>query len=59
MCFHPILLSGMGIMIGELLRLNQVAEECRRQNRWSFFFSSCPIMLDHAVASPPNAVAIF
>ncbi|WRT63651.1 uncharacterized protein IL334_000574 [Kwoniella shivajii] len=56
---HPILLSGMGIMIGELLRLNEIAVECKRLNRWEFFFSSTPLMVEHGVASPPNAVAIF
>jgi kynurenine formamidase len=55
---HPILLSGMGIMIGEILRLNALAEECKKLNRWTFFLSSCPLMIEHGVASPPNAVAI-
>jgi hypothetical protein len=55
---HPILLSGMGIMIGELLRLNVLSEECAKRNKWDFFFSSCPLMIEHGVASPPNAVAI-
>ncbi|ORY27318.1 hypothetical protein BCR39DRAFT_538316 [Naematelia encephala] len=58
MSMHPILLSGMGIMIGELLRLKSLAEECKKQDRWSFWFTSCPLMIEHGVASPPNAVAI-
>ena len=45
----------MGIMIGEILLLNAVAEECKRINRWSFFFSSQPLGIDHGIASPPNA----
>ena len=49
----------MGIMIGELFKLKEIAEECRRLDRWSFFFSSTPMMIDHGIASPPNAVAIF
>ncbi|WWC58056.1 uncharacterized protein I303_100591 [Kwoniella dejecticola CBS 10117] len=56
---HPVLLSGMGIMICELMRLNEIAEECKKLNRWEFFFSSNPLMIEHGVASPPNAVAIF
>ncbi|ODN97097.1 hypothetical protein I350_08077 [Cryptococcus amylolentus CBS 6273] len=56
---HPTLLSGMGIPIGEILRLNEVASECQRQNRWSFYFSSVPLQNENGIASPPNAVAIF
>ncbi|WVQ84190.1 hypothetical protein IAT38_006341 [Cryptococcus sp. DSM 104549] len=56
---HPVLLSGMGIPICELLRLSDVARECERLERWHFFFSSTPLRMEHGVASPPNAVAIF
>lgn len=59
MSLHPILLSGQGIMIGEMLRLNELAAECEKQDRWTFFFSSTPIHIEHGVASPPNAAAIF
>lgn len=57
--YHPILLSGMGIMIGELLRLDEVSAECQRQNRWSFFISSQPLAIAGGIASPCNAVGIF
>ena len=56
---HPPLLSGMGVLIGELFALDALAEECKRENRWHFYFSSQPIMVEGGVASPPNAVAIF
>ena len=46
-------------MIGELMHLEEAAQECINQQRWSFFISSVPIMVEHGVASPPNAVAIF
>jgi hypothetical protein len=48
----------MGVMIGELFALNALAEECRKQSRWHFFFTSQPLMVEGGVASPPNAVAI-
>ncbi|WWC66897.1 uncharacterized protein I206_100804 [Kwoniella pini CBS 10737] len=56
---HPVLLSGMGIMICELLRLDEISKQCEELNRWEFFFSSTPLMIEHGIASPPNAVAIF
>lgn len=29
--------------LGELFDLERLSEECRRQGRWSFFFSSVPL----------------
>ncbi|KAL7422347.1 hypothetical protein Q5752_002993 [Cryptotrichosporon argae] len=55
---HMILLSGMGIMIGELMRLNALAAACERRGRWDFFFSSLPLGIAHGVASPCQASAI-
>jgi hypothetical protein len=40
---HEWLLAGWGIPIGELFGLERLSEECRRQGRWSFFFSSVPL----------------
>jgi hypothetical protein len=56
---HPILLAGWGTPIGELWDLEALAEVCRRRNRGSFFVTSVPLNYTGAVASPPNAMAIF
>ncbi|KAJ5695945.1 hypothetical protein N7536_006357 [Penicillium majusculum] len=56
---HPILLSGWGTPIGELFELDALAEKCRTLGRWSFFFTSSPLNYTGAVATPPNAMAIF
>lgn len=56
---HPILLAGWGTPIGELFDLEALAETCKRRNRWSFFITSVPLNYRGAVASPPNAMAIF
>ena len=40
---HEWLLAGWGMPIGELFDLERLVEECRRQGRWSFFFSSVPL----------------
>lgn len=55
---HPILLAGWGTPIGELFDLEGLAETCKREGRWSFFLTSCPLNYTGAVASPPNALAI-
>jgi len=56
---HEVLLAGWGCNIGELLDLEKLSEECKRQNRWSFFVASVPNYVPGGVASPVNGVAIF
>lgn len=48
-----------GMPIGEMWDLEVLKEECERQKRWSFFFTSAPLNVTGGVASPPNALAIF
>ncbi|RAK88480.1 hypothetical protein BO79DRAFT_265682 [Aspergillus costaricaensis CBS 115574] len=55
---HEWLLAGWGLPIGELFDLDRLSQECRKRNRWSFFFSSVPLKMPGGVASPPNGVAI-
>ena len=38
--------------------LEDLAEDCRRDGRYSFLFTSAPINLPRGVASPPNALAL-
>ncbi len=40
---HEWLLAGWGMPIGELFDLEKLALECKRLNKWSFFFSSVPL----------------
>ncbi|RDK40171.1 hypothetical protein M752DRAFT_303693 [Aspergillus phoenicis ATCC 13157] len=55
---HEWVLAGWGFPIGELFDLDRLSQECRKRNRWSFFFSSVPLKVPGGVASPPNGVAI-
>lgn len=45
--------------IGELFDLEDLADQCEKTQRWSFFFTSEPLNVVGGVASPPNALAIF
>ncbi|KAF1846058.1 putative cyclase [Cucurbitaria berberidis CBS 394.84] len=56
---HEWLLAGWGMPIGELFDLERLSQECKKRDRWTFFFSSMPLYVPGGVASPPNAVAIF
>lgn len=56
---HEVLLAGWGCPIGELFDLEKLAEQCKKEKRWSFFVSSEPCNVPGGVASPPNILAIF
>ncbi|KAI1608171.1 hypothetical protein EDD36DRAFT_483150 [Exophiala viscosa] len=56
---HPVLLAGWGTPIGELFDLEKLSETCKELGRWTFFLCSVPLNYSGAVASPPNAMAIF
>lgn len=55
---HDWLLALLGIPIGELWNLEQLAEECAKRRKWTFFSTSAPLNVPGGVASPPNALAI-
>ncbi|OCF36999.1 hypothetical protein I316_01597 [Kwoniella heveanensis BCC8398] len=55
---HQVFLAGFGLPIGELFDLRELAEQCKRLNRWTFFFASCGLYVDGGIATPPNAQAI-
>lgn len=55
---HQILLAGLGMPIGEMFVLDELAKECEKQERWTFMFTSEPLNVRGGVASPPNALAI-
>lgn len=59
LAMHDHLLSLWGMNIGELWDLEALSGECKRQNRWSFFFTSAPLNVKGGIASPPNAIAVF
>jgi hypothetical protein len=40
---HQWCLAGWGMPIGELFDLDELAEQCRARNRWSFFLQSMPL----------------
>ncbi|ORY75314.1 cyclase protein [Leucosporidium creatinivorum] len=55
---HDHLLGALGMPIGELWNLEELAERCKEQKRFTFFLSSTPLHVPGGVASPANAVAI-
>jgi kynurenine formamidase len=58
MNLHVRILPMLGLPIGELFWLEDLARDCAADRRWSFFITSAPINLPGGAATPPNAVAI-
>jgi kynurenine formamidase len=55
---HDHLLGALGMPIGELWNVEELASRCKDERRWTFFLSSTPLHIPGGVASPANAVAI-
>lgn len=55
---HFKLIPALGLAVGELFWLDDLAAACRADRRWSFFFTSAPLNVPGGVGSPPNALAI-
>ena len=55
---HVRLLARLGLYIGELFALDELASACTADGRWTFLFVSAPLRLQGALGSPANAVAI-
>lgn len=55
---HIHLLPMLGIPIGELFFLEQLARDSHESGQWTFLLTSSPMHLRDGVATPPNALAI-
>ena len=55
---HTVLLPMLGLPLGEMFFLDELADDCAADGRYEFMFTSAPLNLPHGVASPPNALAI-
>ena len=51
---HNFLLAGWGVPIGEMFYLEELAELCKKHNRWTFFVTSSPLNVPRGCSSPPN-----
>lgn len=55
---HRRLLPLLGMPIGELWALDELAAVCAEAQRWSFFLSSVPLHLPGGAGSPSNGLAV-
>jgi kynurenine formamidase len=61
-CIYPLhvrLIRDLGLTIGELWWLEELAAGCADLRRWTFFLTAPPLNVTHAAGSPLNPLAIF
>lgn len=55
---HRPLIALLGMAVGELWRLDELAGACAADGVWEFFLTVKPLHLRGGVGSPPNAIAV-
>lgn len=55
---HMVLIRDMGVTLGEMLDLEELAEDCAGDGRWDFLFVAPPLKLSRGVGSPINPLAV-
>lgn len=55
---HMVLIRDMGMTLGEILDLDELAADCAADGVWEFLLTAPPIKFTNAVGSPINPLAI-
>lgn len=55
---HPVLLRDLGVLIGELHRLDRLAAACADDGRYEFLYVASPLNIVGGTGSPVNPLAI-
>ncbi len=55
---HMVLIRDMGMTLGEILDLDELAADCADDGVWEFLLTAPPIKFTNAVGSPINPLAI-
>jgi len=55
---HLVCLRDMGLTLGEMFDLDQLAADCAADGAWEFLFSAPPLKVSGGVGSPLNPLAI-
>ena len=55
---HELALVYMGIILGEIFELDQLATACATAGRYEFFFAGAPLPIRGGVGGPVNPIAV-
>ena len=54
----PLCIRDMGLTLGEMFVLDELAADCARDGVWEFLFSAPPLRVTGGVGSPLNPLAV-
>ncbi|BDB98388.1 cyclase family protein [Saccharolobus caldissimus] len=55
---HAALMRNLGVIFNEILWLEDLAEDCRKDNQWDFLYVGAPLKINKATGAPINPVVI-
>jgi len=55
---HQVFIANMGLLVGEIFHLDELADDCAQDSIYEFFFVAPPLPITGAVGSPINPLAI-
>jgi kynurenine formamidase len=55
---HQVVIPHLGLFIGEMWDLDELAQACAGDGRWSFLLVAAPLKITGAVGSPVNPIAL-
>lgn len=55
---HQVVIPHMGLYIGEMWDLDELATYCRKEGRWDCWLTAAPLPITGAVGSPVNPIAV-
>lgn len=56
---HTVALVALGLWLIDNMNLTELAQTCREENRWEFFFAALPWRMKGVTSSASNPVAVF
>lgn len=57
--WHRLVIPNMGLTVGEMFNLEELAQACAASRRYTFFLTAPPLPIEGGTGSPVNPVAIF
>lgn len=55
---HILLIVGMGMWVGEMFDLEQLAQVCAERESYEFFFTAPPLVISKGIGSPINPMVV-
>lgn len=56
---HQVAIPNMGLTIGEMWKLDELAQTCLGEGRWEFLLTAPSLPITGAVGTPVNPIAVF